>query len=62
MSCLLLDEDTWEPGSAGKSSLLIVNSEVSAAGCFTIPTETKKILYLESSNTLKISPPSHLYM
>lgn len=29
----------WEPGNAGKSSLLIVNSEVSGVGCFTIPTK-----------------------
>jgi hypothetical protein len=29
------------PGSAGKSSLDMVNSLVSIAGCFTIPTEKK---------------------
>ena len=40
---LLLEVDpieVCEPGSAGKSSLLIVNSdEVSGVGCLTIPTE-----------------------
>lgn len=29
----------WVPGSAGKSSELIVNSLASAVGCFTIPTK-----------------------
>ena len=30
-----------EPGNAGKSSLLMVNSEVSGVGCFTMPTVNK---------------------
>ena len=33
----------WVPGSAGKSSELIVNSLASAVGCLTIPTEINTI-------------------
>ena len=36
------EDEGGGPGSAGKSSLDIVNSLVSMAGCFTIPTEKIK--------------------
>ena len=36
------EDEGGGPGRAGKSSLDIVNSLVSMAGCFTIPTEKEK--------------------
>jgi len=43
-----VDDDGGGPGRAGKSSLDIVNSLVSMAGCFTIPTiyDRKKLIML----------------
>ena len=42
----------WVPGSAGKSSELIVNSLASAVGCLTIPTE------INTSHNFKLLLPT----
>ena len=50
------EDEGGGPGRAGKSSLDIVNSLVSMAGCFTIPTEKEKTRPVKTRQNLE--PPS----